>query len=74
MLKIKAAYYPKGMPTKIVVQRPDGNYYATDLSPYREVKEEELEFLAYWRPTMGFAMPSYVKSYYFFLPEVIPND
>lgn len=63
-MKVRAVYYPKNMPTKIVVELPDGHHYITNLAPYRQVTDVELEPLACWTPAMGDPVGSYVLPFY----------
>lgn len=63
---IKNAYYPKQMPTKIVVETVDGRFCETDLSPFREIREEDLQPLALFVPEMGDEIPEYTMRFYHF--------
>lgn len=69
---IKAAYYPHQLPTKIVLELPDGSYKMTDLSPFRAVTEDELAPVAFFRPVMGDEIPDYTLRLYFLSKQTDP--
>lgn len=45
MLKVKAAYFIRQIPSLIVVQMPDGMVLVTERDPIRAIKEDELRVL-----------------------------
>ena len=61
---VKNAYYPKSMPTKIVIETLDGAYCATNLTPFRVITEAELEKLAIFTPAMGDEIPDHTLKFY----------
>lgn len=63
-MKIKNAYYAKSMMTQIVIETESGKFYHTNLSPLREVKEEEFQPLAFFAPVMGEKIPDYTLRLY----------
>lgn len=42
-MKVKAVYYLKTLPTKMAVVLPDGTARITNITPFRVVKDTELE-------------------------------
>jgi hypothetical protein len=63
-MKIKNAFYSKSMPTQIIVEMNNGKFYRTNLSPFREVKEDEIHPLACFAPIMGEEIPDYTLRFY----------
>ena len=63
-MKIKNAYYTKAMVTQIVIETENGKFYRANLSPFREVKEKELQPLAFFAPVMGEEIPDYTLRLY----------
>ena len=61
---VKNAWYPKQMPTKIVVELPDGSCYSADLTPFRKIRQEELQKLAIFAPVMGDEIPEHTLRFY----------
>lgn len=63
-MKIKAAYYLRNLPTKIAVVLPDGRALITNLTPFRQITEDELSTLA------AFEQPAYRRA---MLVDKIPD-
>lgn len=61
---IKSAYYPHQLPTKIVVEALDGQFYSAELSPFRPIVENDLHPLAFFRHEMGDEIPDYTLRHY----------
>ena len=70
---IKNAYYPHQLPTQIVVEALDGEFYAADLSPFRAVNESDLRPLAVFSPVMGDEIPDYTLKFYHLVRESDPT-
>lgn len=63
-MTVKNAWYPRQMPTKIVVELQDGSFYEAELSPFRKLAPEDLIRLAYFTPAMGDEMPTATLRFY----------
>lgn len=61
---IKNAFYPHSMPTKIVVELPDGTFRSAELAPFREIADDELTPLAFFAPVMGDEIPDHTLRFY----------
>lgn len=46
MIKVKAAFYLRNLPTKVAIVLPDGQAKITNLVPFRMISENELHDLA----------------------------
>lgn len=63
-MTVKNAWYPKSMPTKIVIESTDGAYYSADITPFRLIQPTELQKLAIFTPVMGDEIPEYTMRLY----------
>ncbi len=61
---VKNAYYPKQMPTQIVVESLGGKYFAAAMTPFRTITEAELRPLAVFTCEMGDEIPGHTLTFY----------